>query len=101
MTDHVIETVTFELNREVDAEDFLRAAHDMKTFLDECPGFVSRRLAQAEDGSWLEHIEWRDMTSAKAAAAAIGTREDLRPFLSAIRGDSVKLSHSTIRLAVN
>lgn len=101
MTTPVIETVTFTLLPGADATVFAQAAQDMNAWITAQPGFIQRRLSCTEEGLWIEHIEWADMASAKAAAAAIGSDPAHGPFLSAIDGASAKMHHSALTVTVN
>ena len=101
MTKHVMETVTFKLIDTVSREDFARAADAMSGWILNQPGFVSRRLSIAEDGTWIEQVEWASMHDAKAAAAAIGAAEDNMLFLKCIDGPSVQMRHSELEVTVN
>ena len=73
----------------------------MNAYVTGCTGFISRRLSCNADGLWIEHIEWQDMDAAKGAAAGIGAPEGNRPFLSAIDGPSVTMSHTELKVSVN
>lgn len=97
----VIETVTFKLNEGISREEFARAAEKMNTYVTGCPGFISRRLSCTEDGTWIEHIEWRDMDAAKAAAAGLGNDPANAAALSAISGPTVTMMHSDLEVSVN
>lgn len=101
MKKHVMETVTFKLKAGISREDFREAAGKMVEFVTAQPGFLSRRLSCSKDGEWIEQIEWSDMESAKSAAAAIGTVESNRPFLSAIDGPTIQMRHSELEVSVN
>ncbi|MCC5966573.1 MAG: hypothetical protein JJU24_10570 [Natronohydrobacter sp.] len=101
MTKHVMETVTFKLIDRVSREDFAQAAIAMTDWILAQPGFVSRRLSIAWDGTWVEQVEWASMRDAKAAAAAIGAAHDNMPFLKCIDGASVQMRHSELEVAVN
>ena len=96
-----METVTFTLNEGVDRAAFADAARAMTGWLGAQPGFVARRLSVAEDGTWVEQVQWADMASAKAAAAAIGKEPGNADFLKAIDGPSVRMRHSELEVAVN
>ena len=98
---HVIETVTFRLTEGTAPEAFAEAARGANGYIESCDGFVARRLSRAEDGTWIEHIEWRDMEAARAAAAGIGAALGGSPFLSAIDGPTVELRHSHLAVSVN
>jgi len=101
MSKHVIETVTFKLNDGVSREDFIAAAKEMSPWVESRPGFLHRRLSCTEDGTWVEHIQWADMASAKAAAAEIGTAPSNANALSAINGPTVQLMHSELEVVIN
>jgi hypothetical protein len=101
MTKPVMETVTFKLKEGVSREAFTAAAENMNAFVIAQPGFVSRRLSCTADGEWIEQVQWSDMASAKKAAAAIGTVEGNRPFLSAIDGPTVQMRHSELEVSVS
>lgn len=101
MTRHVMETVTFKLIDNVSREDFAQAAEAMSGWILNQPGFVSRRLSIAGDGTWVEQVEWASMDDAKAAAAAIGKAQGNMPFLKCIDGASVQMRHSELEVAVN
>lgn len=101
MPKHVIETVTFKLNNGVSRRDFAMAAETMNSYVTGCAGFLSRRLSCAEDGTWIEHIEWADMATARAAAAGLGKEPGNAVFLGAIDGSSVTIMHSELEVSVN
>ena len=101
MSKHVIETVTFKLKSGISRDEFAEAARAMNGFVTAQPGFISRRLSCGDDGAWIEHIEWMDMASAKAAADAIGTVESNMPFLAAIDEASVGMHHTELEVTVN
>ena len=101
MAKPVIETVLFTLTDGIGVEAFLASARAMHAFVEAQPGFLRRRLSRAEDGTWIDQIEWTDMVSAKAAAAAIGTAPDARAFVAAIDGQSVRMMHSELEIALN
>lgn len=100
MTKHVIETVTFKLEQGVSKEDFLQTVPCSTDFATAQPGFIARRLSCAEDGTWIEHIEWECMADAKRAAAIIGQTESVKPFLKCIDGPSAKLIHSELETSL-
>lgn len=93
MTGRVVETVTFNLNEGVSRDHFLATNPVVERFLEESPGFLTRRLAEGEDGSWVDHVEWRSMAEALTAGEQMIAREDMKPFLDLIRPDSVSINH--------
>ena len=100
MTKHVIETVTFKLEQGVSKEDFLETVPCSTDFATAQPGFIARRLSCAEDGTWIEHVEWESMADAKRAAVVIGQTDSVKPFLKCINGPSVKLVHSELEMSL-
>ena len=101
MPKRVMETVVFRLKEGVTREEFAHAAEKATEFVTAQPGFIARRLSCTGDGEWIEQIEWSGMSYAKAAAAAIGSVEGNRPFLSAIDGPTVQIRHSELDVSVN
>lgn len=99
MPDAAIELVLFRLRADISDDDFLAAADDTTRFLEGCDGFIRRRLARAEDGQWLDHVEWRTMADALDAAARIGDSPQAAPFVAAIDASTVTLRHFTVRSA--
>jgi hypothetical protein len=101
MSKPIIETVTFKLNEGVSHEDFVAAAQVMSAWVEARQGFIHRRLSCAEDGTWIEHIHWENMSAATAAAAELGNAPNNANFLSAIDGPTVQLTHSELEVAIN
>lgn len=101
MSKNIIETVTFKLNDGVSREDFIAAAKEMSPWVESRPGFLHRRLSCAEDGTWIEHIQWADMDAARVAAAEIGKAPGNANFLTAINGPTVQLTHSELEVVIN
>ena len=100
MAKHVIETVTFKLEDGVSKEAFLGTVKFATEFVMSRPGFLSRRLSCAADGTWIEHIEWETIEDAQGAATAIWQTASVEPFLKCISGPSAKLTHSELEVSV-
>ncbi|MEM6454613.1 MAG: antibiotic biosynthesis monooxygenase [Acidobacteriota bacterium] len=100
MTAACIEIVTFRLRDETSIADFLRAASDLRVFLEAAPGFLRRRLSRADDGSWIDHVEWASRQAAEDAAVAIGRAPEAHAFIAAIDGASVILRHARLEVAL-
>ncbi|MGB3454760.1 MAG: hypothetical protein WBG08_12940 [Litorimonas sp.] len=100
MSNPVIETVLFELEDGVSDADFRATLPASTAFIESCPGFLRRCLSASGDGQWIDHIEWADMASAKAAAARIGQDETVHPFVSKISGPSVRMHHTETAILV-
>lgn len=101
MNKHTIETVTFKLNDSMSREEFASAAEAITNFAQKQDGFVSRRLSCSDDGLWIEHVEWKTLEAAQAAAALIGKEPTLEACMKAIDGPSVVLHHTTLEISVN
>lgn len=100
MKHHTIETVTFRLEDGVTRAQFLETVDMSTDFVRSQPGFIARRLSCAEDGTWIEHIEWESLETAQAAASTISHAESVKPFLKCINGPSAKLTHSQLEISV-
>lgn len=100
MNDRVIEVVNFKLTEGVTIKDFLASVPPTNTFLQTRNGFVSRRLSQNEDGSWLEHIEWESMNDAKEASEALMAEESCHPMMASIDMESVKMGHNQLMISL-
>ena len=100
MSQRVIETVTFKLKPGVTREAFQQIASTLNPYVQDCEGFLARRLSCAEDGIWVEHIEWASMEDAKSAAAGIGKDPRNAQFLSAIDAATVTLVHSRLEVSI-
>lgn len=96
MTGKVIEVVRFRTNKGVSEAAFAESAKTVNAFLQNCPGFIARRLSRGEDGEWIDHVEWQTMEAAKKASEAFMQRSDLAGFVSAIDEASVVMRHNML-----
>ncbi|MEO1249814.1 MAG: hypothetical protein AAFW76_08245 [Pseudomonadota bacterium] len=96
MTGKVIEVVRFRINEGISEAAFAKSAETVNAFLQDCPGFIARRLSRGEDGEWIDHVEWQTMEAAKTASDALMQRTDLGDFLSAIDESSVVMRHNML-----
>lgn len=101
MKTNVIEVVQFRLAPNVAEPEFLGAAETASQFLKSCDGFVRRHLSKAEDGVWLDHVEWRDLSAAKAASEAFSKQASLMPFMQAIDMASAAMSHNELKIVTD
>lgn len=100
MTKHIIETVTFKLAENVSHAAFLDTLPAVNTFIQSLDGFISRRLSQAEDGEWLDVIEWTSMEDAKSASDAFVKHEGCGPFMAAMDTTSIHMTHRSLQLSL-
>ena len=95
MAHPVLETFTFRLLPGSDAQAFLASARQTEPLLRQRPGF-RRRLLTEDQGQWGDHVEWRDMASAMAAAEAVMQDADFALFLAMIDLPTVQVSRKPI-----
>jgi hypothetical protein len=101
MSNPVIEITTFKLAANVTDSAFAIAAEAAGTLLGRQPGFVARRLSQAEDGRYVDHIEWSSLAEAKAAIDRVMSDPGIAPFLHAIDPTSIVMQHNRLVTKVN
>ncbi|MGN6489287.1 MAG: antibiotic biosynthesis monooxygenase family protein [Devosia sp.] len=97
---HTIELVTFRVAKG-DTQAFVDANAGVSDWLQRQPGFVSRHLAEREDGSFLDIVFWQ--THADALAASNKMMEEMAQSEAMTMIDPMGLdrSHGTIRLSVD
>lgn len=67
-----VEMVTFKSKPDFTPDAVIAAAEGVNVFLKEQPGFISRTLGRAEDGTWHDILFWESqnhLTNAMQAAA--------------------------------
>lgn len=94
--DPVSEIVTFRLMDGADAKTFAQAAEHMTPLLQKTGAALSRTLSADPDGVWTDHITWRSLDDAKAAAAEIMAEPAAAPFMQMIDPDTVVMRHARI-----
>lgn len=92
------EIVTFRTDPRLDTRAVLASARALDPFLAARPGFLSRHLSRAEDGTWTDHLLWADPASAHAASEALMGEPAAGAFMAAILPDSVAMSHAPVLL---
>jgi hypothetical protein len=91
-----MEIVRFTLVAGTSDAAFLAAAKGTEASLGAQPGFVSRSLTRAEDGSWTDHVIWSSMAMAMAGAETMMAEPAFGPFMALIDGASVSMRHDKI-----
>jgi hypothetical protein len=66
-----IEVTTFKLQRGLMTEDFLLANTDVDAWLLKQPGFISRRIAQRDDGVIVDVLVWKSVADGEDRAARL------------------------------
>ncbi len=90
------EIVTFRTKPAISPEDLRARAESLGPWLAKCPGFLARTLSLANDGTWTDHVIWATPHQAKAAADLIMAEPSAAPFMAAIEGSSVAVSHAPV-----
>jgi len=94
-----IELVTFRLARG-SGQQFVDANAAVSDWLKRQPGFVSRHLAERDDGSFLDIVFWASHEAALAASARLPEEMGQDETLTMIDPMSIDMSHGSIRLSV-
>lgn len=92
----VLEVVTFRLVAGTTKDQFLAAARATESPLHRQPGFVSRRLTLAEDGTWTDLVTWASLPQAHQAAQVMMAEPAFQPFMAMIDMGSVQMRHDQI-----
>lgn len=50
-------------------EEILATSRQLQQWAEQQPGFLRRTLLEAEQGVWIDHVEWSSESAAKEAAA--------------------------------
>jgi Antibiotic biosynthesis monooxygenase len=66
MSQPVVETARIALAPGRTEADLIAASATFQSFLDGQPGFLSRELLKAADGSYLDLVHWQDHAAAEA-----------------------------------
>jgi hypothetical protein len=84
-----IEITTFKLARGLTVDEFIAANADINEWLLRQPGFRSRRIAQASDGSIVDMLLWDSVVNGTDAAERIMNEMGHSPVHAAIDQQSV------------
>ena len=97
---HTLELVTFRLARG-DTQSFVDANAAINDWLKRQPGFVSRHLAEREDGTYLDIVFWQTHADALAASHKMMEEMAQSEAMTMIDPMGLDMSHGTIRLSVD
>jgi hypothetical protein len=91
----IIETVRYKVKDGVTRDQALAAWEDSQSFALAQKGFVRRKLAVADGGEFLDHVEWASMDDAKAAAANFdpGKYPELSGLVQVLDESSMVMTH--------
>jgi len=97
---HTIELVTFRLQKG-DTQGFVDANAAINDWLKRQPGFVSRHLAERDDGTYLDIVFWQSHADALAASNKMMEEMAQSEAMTMIDPMGLDMSHGTIRLSVD
>lgn len=95
-----VELVTFRLARGT-GQQFVDANAAVSDWLKRQPGFVSRHLAERDDGSYLDIVFWESHEAALAASGKIMEEMAQNEAMTMIDPMGLEMNHATIRLSVD
>lgn len=95
-----LELVTFRLVRG-SSEQFIDANAAVSDWLKRQPGFVSRHLAERDDGTFLDIVFWQSHEAALAASAKMMEEMAQDEAMTMIDPMGLEMSHASIRLSVD
>ncbi|MBK8084069.1 MAG: antibiotic biosynthesis monooxygenase [Devosia sp.] len=102
MSDRVpqsLEIVTFRLARG-SVEAFVAANAAVNDWLRRQPGFISRHLAEHDDGRLVDAVLWQSHDAALAAAAKMMEEMAQSEAMTMIDPVGLEMSHARIRLSI-
>lgn len=91
-----IEIVLFEINPGYTEKEATTALSSLNDIIKLYYGFIERITAKNENGKYMDIIYWRDIKSAKSAAADITQNEKAAAIFSIIKPQSVQMYHFDI-----
>jgi len=95
-----IEVTTFKLKQGLTIEDFLTANIDVDAWLRKQSGFVSRRIAQRDDGVVVDVLVWTSVAEGEDGAARLMTELADSPVHAAIDQATVDWTVSPVHRLV-
>ena len=91
-----IEVTTFKLSRGLTMADFIAANIDVDAWLLNQPGFVSRRIAQRDDGVVIDMLIWKSARHGEDAAGRLMEELVSSPVHAGIDQDTVSWTVSPV-----
>lgn len=95
-----IEIVEFRLGRGT-ASAFTAANQPLNHWLGAQPGFVSRQLAERDDGSYIDVLVWSSRGDAEAAASKVMGLFGESDAVTMIDPQSVRMTHAPVRMSLS
>ena len=94
-----IEIVEFRLGRGNGAA-FVAANQPLNDWLRAQPGFVSRQLAERDDGSYIDVLVWVSRADAEAAAGKVMAVFGEADAMTRIDPESVRMAHAPVLMSL-
>ena len=94
-----IEIVEFRLGRGTGAA-FVDANQQLNDWLKAQPGFVSRQLAERDDGSYIDVLIWSSRAEAEAAAGQVMAAFGEADAMTMIDPQTIRMSHAPVLMSV-
>jgi hypothetical protein len=88
-----VEVVLYRSKPGVADEEVVAASEALQSDLETYPGYLRRRLMKTTDGLWVDTVDWRSLSEALAAAAAIMARPSAAGFMALVDEPSVQMLH--------
>ncbi len=94
----VLEIVRYRVKDGVTPDQALAAWHKSQSFATAQPGFVSRKLAHTEDGTFADIVEWKDMASALAVLEEfkVDKHPQLADLVAVLDESTIEIQHFTV-----
>jgi len=90
-----IELVTFKTKPGFSQKEVIEAANAVNPVVEKFSGYISRKLAVSEVGTWTDIVYWTDLESAEHAAQEVMKSETCQKFFGMIDEKSMKFMHLT------
>ena len=92
-TPGAVEVVLYRTRPDISETQIIDASDALQMDLEDCPGYLSRRLLRTQDGLWVDMVEWLSLQQAEAAAAAIMERPSAAHFMALVEESSIQMLH--------
>jgi hypothetical protein len=95
-TAEILELVLFRALPGVADSQVLAAADALQRDVEGLPGYLSRRLLKAGDGTWVDTVRWTSLDAALAAAGAIEAKPSAHAFMQIVDPQSIQMLHAQL-----
>ena len=88
-----IEVVVFKTKSAYSKEQVIEAAKAVNPVVQEYDGFIGRKLAIGEDGTWTDIVYWTDLQTAEIAAKEVMKSTSCQKFFAMIEEEGMQFMH--------